>query len=191
MRAKNKSSREDSVREGSLAPSEEVIPERFIDPLKVTPPIAPRENSEEEPRLLRYLEAIIPKSTGPEEHTNRKRFLLYFPKPKSFRYLFLWLFHEGPANIASGYLIPELHFPIGQYKLYRARNNPFVRSSGWKWHPLAFVRDAFRALLLPVWAVVVGVIYTWLLLWEVARFLGLLALFGVERLAALCGWRWT
>ncbi|CAI6338730.1 unnamed protein product [Periconia digitata] len=154
------------------ASSPDIVPEALIDPSKVTPPTGPRE---EKPRLIRYLHALRPHSKGYiPGHLALHDFKDRFPKPKSFYYLIKWLVWEMPQEIAFCYLIPELRFPLDQYHLYRIRGNAVIQSAGWKWHPLAFVRDIIRALLLPLWAIIVVAIFIWLpvlvLLWVLGGF---------------------
>lgn len=117
---------------------EDFIPERLMDPSLVTPPLPPKPPK---PRLIRYLEALIPR--GPPGRRSLSDFLIACIYP--------------PALVVD-YLIPELQFPLHQYRLYRLRGNRFARAAGWRWHPLAFVRDVIRFLLLPVWAVLVVVL---------------------------------
>ena len=66
----------------------------------------------------------------------------------------------------SNYLIPELMFPLDQIDLYRNTDWKVVSrekgSARWVWHPLAFVRDIFRVLFLPVWLGLIVCIAVWL-----------------------------
>ncbi|KAF2471941.1 uncharacterized protein BDR25DRAFT_16612 [Lindgomyces ingoldianus] len=150
------------------ASSEDIIPEALIDPLKVTPPSGPRKKK---PRLVRYLQALKPHSNMclPPRHSLND-FKTRFPKLDSFFYLIKWIFCEIPETIAFCYLVPELQFPMDQYNLYKSRGSEFMKRAGWKWHPLAFVRDVIRALLLPLWAIIVIVILVWLMLLVLLRF---------------------
>jgi hypothetical protein len=64
-----------------------------------------------------------------------------------------------PVVIVEKLLIPEILFPRDQWIMSRYIGNKYVNI---QWHPLAFVRDGFRLLLLPVWVAlaVVLVVYT-------------------------------
>jgi len=141
---------------------EDSVPEALIDTSTATSPTEPKP---EPSRLARYLRALGPRMGWSHlESGTLDNFKSTFPALRSFPLLFRYIFWEVPKKIAFCYLIPELWFPLDQYKLYRARESQFFKSAGWKWHPLAFVRDIFRALLLPLWATIILFILSWLIL---------------------------
>lgn len=137
------------------------VPEAYIDPSTVTNPFTgkPRSNT----RLDRYLYALKPKG----DTFNTRSLIdckMRFPHPMSFAYFMYYVFWDVPL-ITLTYLIAELLFPLDQIDLYRNSNwrmaSAAVKSTGWVWHPLAFVRDIFRAAFLPVWAVLIVCILVW------------------------------
>ena len=136
------------------------VPEALINQSNISPPVTP---SHRKSRLVRYLQALKPQSREwYRDQASFSEFKARFPKPGSFYYLFLSIFWEIPNKIAWCYLVPELRFPRDQWLLYVHRDNKFVRDAGWKWHPLAFIRDIVRALLLPCWGIIVIAIVVWL-----------------------------
>ena len=82
-----------------------------------------------------------------------------------------WLFRKLPANFVHYVFVREILFPRDQYVLFQYLGNPIL---GLRWHPLAFIRDFIRLMLLPVWVALVGGIVICLVVQDVvAGFLGL------------------
>ena len=162
------------------------IPEALINQPSVSPPVTP---SQEESRLVRYLQALKPHSKEwYRGQASFSEFRARFPKPVSFYYLFLSIFWEIPNKIAWCYLVPELRFPLDQWVLYVHRDNRFVRDARWKWHPLAFIRDIVRALILPCWGIIVLAILVWLGSLLLLKVIFLLLCLPVVRIGACFGW---
>ena len=70
--------------------------------------------------------------------------------------LIRFVFRRLPAEIIHGALVPEILFPKDQWIMFQYRNNRYIH---YRWHPLAFIRDFFRLLLIPVWIMmIIGII---------------------------------
>jgi hypothetical protein len=66
----------------------------------------------------------------------------------------LWLapyiFLQLPIIILNRVVVPEIQFPAEQWRMRKYIGNRYVNI---QWHPLAFVRDAFRLIFIPLWLV--------------------------------------
>jgi len=56
-----------------------------------------------------------------------------------------------PILILRKFIMPEICMPIDQYILFQYRNNRYFNI---QYHPIYFVKDIFRGLLIPVWIAV-------------------------------------
>lgn len=129
---------------GSLNTANAIAPEKLMDPSRVTSPLQKEDSKATKSRWIRYLLELRPRSES---------------NPRN---LFSAWVHGGILAIVFDFLVPELQFPRHQYNLYKNRHNKFLIASGWRWHPLAFVRDIVRLLLLPVWAALaIALLISW------------------------------
>ncbi|KAH8770654.1 hypothetical protein F5882DRAFT_507259 [Hyaloscypha sp. PMI_1271] len=67
-----------------------------------------------------------------------------------------WFISGLPIVILRNLVLPEICMPIDQYIMYQYRYNPYENVD---YHPVWFIKDVIRALLIPAWiAVVVGIV---------------------------------